>query len=322
MMGRSHGIQGCCIRIRQWLYDVWNTYTYYHCTVFILTFSSYAFLHATRKTFSNVKSLLDDSWTPSNHSIYDGLYPPEVWDEHNFFPNQDKTEIYLGYLDSTFLFCYAVGLYISGFLGERFNLRYVLCSGMILSSIMVFIFGCVGEWAGIYSVYYYGIFWGLNGLLQSTGWPTIVAIMGNWFGKGSHGAVFGIWSANASVGNIIGAFMAASVLHYGYQYAFLVTSVPLFLAAVVMFFTLVEHPKCVGLSTPDEVHSSNIRTVQYDSEDNEHDATPLIKPVSTTLMTSTTTGSNKYGMKWLQHKALNFFKAFCIPGVVVVSYGC
>ena len=22
------------------------------------------------------------------------------------------------------------------------------------------------------------------GLLQSTGWPTIVAIMGNWFGKG------------------------------------------------------------------------------------------------------------------------------------------
>ena len=30
------------------------------------------------------------------------------------------------------------------------------------------------------------------------------------------------------------------------QYAFLVTSVPLFLAAVMMFFTLVEHPRCVG----------------------------------------------------------------------------
>ena len=24
------------------------------------------------------------------------------------------------------------------------------------------------------------------GLLQSTGWPTIVAIMGNWFGKGRY----------------------------------------------------------------------------------------------------------------------------------------
>ena len=39
---------------------------------------SYALFHATRKTFSNIKSLLDDSWTPSNHSQYDGLYPPEV----------------------------------------------------------------------------------------------------------------------------------------------------------------------------------------------------------------------------------------------------
>ena len=64
-----------------------------------------------------------------------------------------------------------------------------------------------------------------------------------------------------------------------------------------------------------------------DSDDNEHDATPLIKPasdpdISTALMTTTTTGSNKCGMKWLQHKAMNFFKAFCIPGVVVVRYGC
>ena len=71
------------------------------------------------------------------------------------------------------------------------------------------------------------------------------------------------------------------------QYAFLVTSVPLFLSAVLMFFTLVEHPRCVGennsqfrisyvhmyhpylittgLSAPDEVHNSsisNIRLVQ------------------------------------------------------------
>ena len=71
----------------------------------------------------------------------------------------------------------------------------------------VFIFGCVGKWAGVYSVYFYGVVWGLNGkylycgcsirvfvhntvfslsillyftgLLQSAGWPTTVAIMGN-----------------------------------------------------------------------------------------------------------------------------------------------
>ena len=31
------------------------------------------------------------------------------------------------------------------------------------------------------------------------------------------GLIFGIWAANASVGNILGALMVASVLRYGYQ---------------------------------------------------------------------------------------------------------
>jgi len=28
--------------------------------------------------------------------------------------------------------------------------------------------------------------------------------MGNWFGKGKRGLLIGIWSGNASIGNIIG----------------------------------------------------------------------------------------------------------------------
>jgi OPA family glycerol-3-phosphate transporter-like MFS transporter 3 len=41
--------------------------------------------------------------------------------------------------------------------------------------------------------------------------------MGNWFGKSGRGLIFGIWSATASVGNILGALMVASVLKYGYH---------------------------------------------------------------------------------------------------------
>lgn len=33
----------------------------------------------------------------------------------------------------------------------------------------------------------------------------------------SRGVLFGVWSSCASVGNIIGALMAAAVLSYGYQ---------------------------------------------------------------------------------------------------------
>ena len=45
----------------------------------------------------------------------------------------------------------------------RVNLRYLLSAGMVLSSLTVFLFGSLGPWLRLDSVYYYGIFWGLNG---------------------------------------------------------------------------------------------------------------------------------------------------------------
>jgi OPA family glycerol-3-phosphate transporter-like MFS transporter 3 len=74
---------------------------------------------------------------------------------------------------------------------------------MTLSSVFLFLFGVVSEWAGIYNKVWYIFFWILNGLAQSTGWPAVVAVMGNWFSKSGRGLIFGVWSACASVGNII-----------------------------------------------------------------------------------------------------------------------
>lgn len=44
-------------------------------------------------------------------------------------------------------------------------------------------FGVLSEWMHIYNKVWYVFFWTLTGLLQSTGWPTVVAVIGNWFGK-------------------------------------------------------------------------------------------------------------------------------------------
>ena len=40
-------------------------------------------------------------------------------------------------------------------------------------------------------------------IIQSTGWPGVVAVMGNWFGK-NRGLFLGIWNAHTSLGNILG----------------------------------------------------------------------------------------------------------------------
>lgn len=120
-------------------------------------------------------------------------------------------------MDAIFLAAYSIGLFISGILGDRFNLRYVLFLGMTTSALSLFVFGVLTEWYGIYNKYLYITIWIINGFAQSTGWPAVVAVMGNWFSKEGRGLIFGIWAANASVGNIFGALMVASCLNYGYD---------------------------------------------------------------------------------------------------------
>ena len=46
--------------------------------------------------------------------------------------------------------------------------------------------------------------------------------------------------------------MVSSVLSYGYEYAFLLTSTLLFCMGILIFFGLVPHPADVGLPSPDE----------------------------------------------------------------------
>lgn len=54
----------------------------------------------------------------------------------------------------------------------------------------VFVFGTVTEWLHFYNKWLYCCLWIVNGLLQSTGWPCVVAVMGNWFGKAGYAASF------------------------------------------------------------------------------------------------------------------------------------
>ncbi|XP_031438934.1 sugar phosphate exchanger 3 [Clupea harengus] len=293
--------------------DFLSQYTHHHLVAFLLTFFSYVLLHSSRKTFSNVKISISAQWTPS---ILNSTLPPyspgETWEENCLFSDSQEATLFLGALDTIFLFSYAVGLYISGVIGDRLNLRYVLSFGLCGSAVVEFVFGTVTEWMAFYNVYFYCGLWVLNGLLQSAVWPCVVTVMGNWFGKSGRGFVFGLWSACASVGNILGAFLASSVLKYGYEYVFLVTSAVQFAGGVVVFFGLLSSPKEVGLRIdsetgllPVERDSDSHRPLMSDEEEEEEeeeeervcDAPPT---------------------------PIGFLQAFCLPGVIPYSlaYAC
>ncbi|KAG1662367.1 Sugar phosphate exchanger 3 [Nymphon striatum] len=212
-------------------------YTQHHFVAFVLTFCSYALYHATRKTISNTKYTLADYWSPTNTT-----------ESLRFAYDYD-------------------GLFLIGIIGDRFNLRYVLASGMIGSALSVFTFGCLTTWTNYYSVWFYGVIWCLNGFLQATGWPCVVAVIGTWFGRSSRGLVLGIWSANASFGNIIGSYAVGGILKYGFEYAFFITSTMLFAGGIVIYFGLLTTPKEVGLPEANEGHKLvSDRLAAYNSQ--------------------------------------------------------
>ena len=65
----------------------------------------------------------------------------------------------------------------------------------------------------------------------------------------SRGLIFGVWSACASVGNIIGAALAATFLKYGYEYPFLVCAILLLCCGIICLFGIVPSPEDVGMSS-------------------------------------------------------------------------
>ncbi|XP_064228956.1 sugar phosphate exchanger 3 isoform X2 [Aotus nancymaae] len=288
-----------------------SRFSHHHVVVFLLTFFSYSLLHASRKTFSNVKVSISEQWTPSAFNTSVEL-PVEIWSHNHLFPSSEKATLFLGTLDTIFLFSYAVGLFISGIVGDRLNLRWVLSFGMCSSALVVFVFGALTEWLHFYNTWLYCCLWIVNGLLQSTGWPCVVAVMGNWFGKAGRGVVFGLWSACASVGNILGACLASSVLQYGYEYAFLVTASVQFAGGIVIFFGLLVSPEEIGLSgieaEEDFEEDSHRPLINGGENEDEYEPNYSIQDDSSVA----------------QVKAVSFYQACCLPGVIPYSlaYAC
>ncbi|KAM7273717.1 hypothetical protein ACFE04_028381 [Oxalis oulophora] len=232
------------------------SYRTYQAIVLIVTFFAYACYHAARKTTSIVKSTLDPQtsqvgltfvpWTVSSSHV-----PAET---NNFwlvsgkgwapFNGSDGTSL-LGELDVAFLAVYAAGMYVSGHLGDRMNLRIFLTIGMVGTGIFTALFG-IGYWANIHNFYYFLILQVLAGLFQSTGWPSVVAVVGNWFGKKKRGLIMGIWNAHTSIGNISGSLIASSMLAYGWGWSFVLPGVLITFVGIVLFLLLPVDPESVG----------------------------------------------------------------------------
>jgi OPA family glycerol-3-phosphate transporter-like MFS transporter 1/2 len=117
----------------------------------------------------------------------------------------------LGLLDTCYLVTYAIFMFLAGYIAERCNLRYFLTISLLFCGLFCFLFGLAHS-LEIHHLYYFVIIQILSGIAQTTGWPAVVAAVGNWFGSAKKGLIFGIWNSHTSFGNIVGAAIAGIVL--------------------------------------------------------------------------------------------------------------
>ncbi|XP_025926508.1 glucose-6-phosphate exchanger SLC37A1 [Apteryx rowi] len=231
---------------------------WYRAFIFILTFLLYASFHLSRKPISIVKGELHKHCAASHevelnsYREYAAQIQPvkkpsnvsqcgwEPFDKNNY-------KQLLGALDYSFLCAYAIGMYLSGIIGERLPIRYYLTVGMLASGLFTAMFG-LGYFYNIHNLWFYIMAQIANGLVQTTGWPSVVTCIGNWFGKGRRGLIMGMWNSHTSVGNILGSLIAAYWVSTCWGLSFVVPGVIIAVMGIVCFLFLIEHPKDISCS--------------------------------------------------------------------------
>lgn len=235
----------CCATITPETRLAW-----YRGFVLVSTFLAYTCYHMTRRPLSVVKSVLhqDCRYARPVASIIVTENNSETWCNWAPFDGDDAPHLF-SYLDSIYLFTYAACMFASGFIAERMHLRYFLGLGMLLSALSTHVFG-MGYSLGIHSFAFYFVVQLLGGAFQSTGWPSVVTSVGNWFGKKKRGLIFGVWNAHTSVGNILGAYIAGLFVTSDWGLSFVVPAAICGLVGVFVVLFLTPYPEEVGCDSP------------------------------------------------------------------------
>lgn len=145
--------------------------------IFCLTFANYAVLHASRLLW--------------------GQATPTLEKDYNF-----STQL-ISNINACYLSVYAFGGIFSGHIADKFRKDWYLFITFSLIGSEVILLGSLYYFSHQYEWVFFLIKI-IDGIIQSVGWATNLAVLSNWFPKKGRGLLIGLWASNANVGDIIG----------------------------------------------------------------------------------------------------------------------
>ena len=185
--------------------------------VFLCTFILYALVHAERKTFSNMKSILHNEWLMSS--------------------------TFMGVCDSIFMLCYAISLSTSGRLIDQYNTVYILTCGLMTSAICMILFSISHIYNYHNNQFIIYCIMGLHGTVQSVIYPSCIVLISRYF-QSNQGTIYGIWSCNNCLGNILGTVCIAYLIQWNLsiQLIFTIPAITLIIAGMITVAVIQQYP--------------------------------------------------------------------------------
>jgi OPA family sugar phosphate sensor protein UhpC-like MFS transporter len=168
------------------------------------------------------------------------------------------TNFQLGILGSTLYITYGLGKFLNGVMADRSNVRTFMASGLILS-------GLANLWFGsLYSLWALALAWGVNGWVQSMGFPPIARGMTIWYEPKGKATRWALWTCSHQAGTAaILAITGAILLRTGnnWRMCFYIPGILCILAGIGCLFTMADTPESKGLP----------KVVQFEADAKEND---------------------------------------------------
>lgn len=199
----------------------------WHQRIFTISWLSYFSYYFARKPFSATKSDLSSEF---------GL---------------SKSD--LNWIDSTYNLGYCLGMFLNGPIIDRIGPRRWVSLGMLVTAVLAVGFSLVDQIYGAV-LGLYMLVWGINGLVQSSGWPGNSKVMASWWGTEKRARVMGWWSTCYQAGGLAATWVASRfLLHSGWRAAYIGPAIWVAVVGVAFWLLVRDRPSDVGFRDPDTV---------------------------------------------------------------------
>ena len=136
---------------------------------------------------------------------------------------------------------YGISRFVNGFVADRVNARIFMETGLVLSAIMNFAFGCSSLAVCL------GIAWVLNGWTQGMGQPPCIRLLSHWIPPKELATKMSVWNASHSIGASLVVVLCGWLVAFGWRWCFFVPAALALGFAAFTWLAIRDTPSSVGL---------------------------------------------------------------------------